>query len=172
MPKWVAWLQQVRRLSVLENETKETFIVSLTGAGIDVKREVDASKLALVMSVIMGSEPLAEVAFRVPQVDGSFGPAKISLREFLDDTKATRKPDQIAAIGHYMAVYEGKNTFSRDDIKARFQSAREPLPSNFPRDFSTAIGKGMIAEDHVKAGQYYVTKTGVQAVERRSGAQN
>ncbi|MGC4025216.1 MAG: hypothetical protein QM744_08730 [Mesorhizobium sp.] len=97
---------------------------------------------------------------------------EVSLREFLDDAKATTKPDQIVAIGQYMAVQEGKDTFSRDDIKARFQSARERLPSNFPRDFSTAIGKGMIAEDHAKSGQYYVTKTGAQAVERRFGAQN
>lgn len=154
------------------NESQETFTVSLTGAGIDIRREVSASKLALVMSIIMGNDPPQGATFRESNINGSAGPTRVSLREFLDDAKATTKPDQIVAIGHYIAVHDGKDTFSRDDIKARFQSARERLPSNFPRDFNTAIGKGMIAEDHAKSGQYYVTKTGAQAVERHFGAQN
>jgi len=70
-----------------------------------------------------------------------------------------------------MEKHEGKETFVREDIKARFQSARERLPANFPRDFSVAIGKGLIAEDHTNGGYYYVTKKGVQAVERQFEAQ-
>lgn len=154
-----------------ENESQEAFTVSITGAGIEIRRKVNASKLALVMSIIMGNDPPEGVTFREPNVSGPAGPARVSLREFLDSAKATTKPDQIVAIGHYMALHEGKDAFSRDDIKARFQSARERPPSNFPRDFSTAISKGMIAEDHSMSGQYYVTKTGAQAVERQFGAQ-
>jgi hypothetical protein len=156
---------------VLEKESQETFTVSLTGTGVDIKRQVGADKLALVLRVIMGNAASEEVAPSVPHVDGPTRPAKVSLREFLEEVMAKTKPDQIVAIAHYMAVYEGIDTFSRDDIRARFQSAREKLPSNFPRDFSTAIEKGVIAEDHAKAGQYYVTKTGEHAVERRFGAQ-
>ncbi len=120
----------------------------------------------------MGSNPLGGQTIQEPKLSGSAEPAKVSLREFLDDSKATTKPDQIVTIGHYMAVHEGKDTFSRDEIKVRFQAARERLPANMPRDFSTAISKGMIAQDHAKSGQYYVTKKGVQALERRFGAQN
>ncbi|TIN27660.1 hypothetical protein [Mesorhizobium sp.] len=119
----------------------------------------------------MGNDPSEGVTSQTHNVGGPAGPARVSLREFLDEARAATKPDQIVAIGHYMALHGRKDTFSRDDIKAHFQSARERLPSNFPRDFSTAISKGMIAEDHAKTGQYYVTKTGVQAVERRFGAQ-
>lgn len=154
------------------NESQETFTVSLMGSGIDIKREVSANKLALIMNIIMGNDPSEAMSFQTPNVGAPAKPARVSLREFLDGAKATTKPDQIVAIGHYMAVYEDKDTFLREDIKARFQSARERLPSNFPRDFSTAIGKGMIAEDHAKRGQYYVTKTGAQAVEQRFGAQD
>lgn len=150
---------------------QETFTVSLTGAGIDIRREVNASKLALVMNIIMNSESSDNNVSQANSVTGSAGLERVSLREFLDDSMATTKPDQIVAIGHYMTVYESKDTFTREDIKARFQSARERQPSNFPRDFSTAIVKGMVAEDHAKKGQYYVTKTGVRAVERRFGAQ-
>jgi hypothetical protein len=148
---------------------KETFTVSLTGSGIDVKREVSIDRLPLVMSVIMGNCLPDGMTLQALNSGGPNGPAKLSLREFLDNAKATTKPDQIVAIGRYMAVHEGKDTFSRHDIKARFQSARERLPSNFPRDFSNAVSKGVIAEDHANAGQYYVTKTGVQAVERSFG---
>lgn len=158
--------------AVPSNPSPETFTISVTGAGINIKREVSANRLALVLSVVMGSDLSEAVDFPSPSIGGPARPAKLSLREFLDNARATTKSDQIVAIGHYMAIHEGKDTFSRDDIKARFQSARERLPSNFPRDFSTAIGKGTIAEDHAKADQYYVTKTGAQAVERRFGAQN
>jgi hypothetical protein len=156
---------------VPDDSTQEVFTVTLTGAGIDIKREVSANKLALVMSVIMGSDRPEGESSRPADVGESAGSVKVSLREFLDDAKATTKPDQIVTIGHYIAVHEGNDTFSRDDIKARFQSARERLPSNFPRDFNVAISKAMVAEDHLKAGRYYVTKTGVQAIERRFGAQ-
>jgi hypothetical protein len=155
-----------------ENQAPESFTVSLAGAGIDIKREVSASQLAVIMSVIMGNDAADGTLSHAEIASGPARVANVSLREFLYDAKAATKPDQIVAIGHYMAVHEGKDTFSRDDIKARFQSARERLPSNFPRDFSTAIGKGMIAEDHAKGGQYYVTKTGARAVERRFGAQS
>jgi hypothetical protein len=155
---------------VPENQSQETFTISLSGSGIDIKREVSANKLAAVMSVIMGPDTPEASPARAPVDGGSAGLTKLSLREFLDSVKATTKPDQIVAIGQYMAAHERKDTFSRDDIKVRFQSARERLPSNFPRDFSTAIGKGLIAEDHAKTGQYYVTSKGMQAVETRFGA--
>lgn len=154
-----------------EDQVVETFTVSLKGAGIDVSREVSVSRLAIVMSVIMGNDPPYEPIAGVHASGGTKSLVKISLREFLDEARAATKPDQIVAIGHYMAVHEAKDTFSRDDIKARFQSARERLPSNFPRDFGAAISKAMIAEDHARAGHYYVTKTGVQAVEKRFGLQ-
>jgi hypothetical protein len=153
------------------NESDETFTVSVTGAGVDIKREVSVARLTLIMSVVMGSDPPQGGVLQGPSASESSKSTKVSLREFLDETKAATKPDQIVAIGHYISAHEGKDTFSRDDIKARFQSARERLPANFPRDFNTAISKAMIAEDHLKAGQYYVTKKGLQAVERRFGAQ-
>lgn len=151
-----------------EQQTAEMFTVSLKGTGVVIEREVNAAQLALIMSVLMGGDASGPISEEKPRAIG--GSVKVSLREFLDDAKAITKPDQIVAIGHYMALQESRETFSREDIKARFQSAREKLPANFPRDFNAAIAKAMIAEDHAKRGQYYVTKTGVQAVERRFGS--
>lgn len=151
-------------------EAEETFSVTVVGAGISIQRDVSAAKVAVLMSVIMGPET-ADLPVEVTSPSPQGAPVRMSLREFLDDAKAATKPDQIVAIGHYLAIHESKDTFSREDIKSKFQSAREPLPSNFPRDFNTAIGKGLIAEDHAKAGTYYVTRTGALAVEKRFGTQ-
>ncbi|WNJ92924.1 hypothetical protein [Bosea sp. 685] len=148
------------------------FSITLTGPGISIEREVSANKVAAIMGIIIGSSPSEAVITSTSNIGGIAKPEKVSLREFLDEAKAITKPDQIVAIGHYMAVHEGKDIFSREDIKARFQSARERLPSNFPRDFNVAISKAMIADDHLKSGHYYVTKTGIQAVERHFGAKN
>jgi hypothetical protein len=165
------WTQALENGDIMPQEPgQETFTVSITGSGVEFKREVDANRLALILTVVMGGELYdPSISSRV-NIHMRAEPAKISLREFLNEVKATTKPDQIVAIGQYMASHEGKETFSRDEIKSRFQSAREPLPANFPRDFGAAIGKGMIAEDHAAAGQYYVTKTGAEVVSRQFGA--
>lgn len=156
-----------------EDQGTEEFIVALSGVGIDIKRAITPEKAAVIMNVIMGVESIVgENDLGASRPTRAAGAAKTSLREFLDDVKAMKKPDQVVAIGHYIGMYEGHATFTRDNIKARFAAAREPMPSNFPRDFATAIKAGMIAEDHKQAGHYYVTKTGIHAVERRFGSQN
>lgn len=91
----------------------------------------------------------------------------LSLREFLDDSGATRKPEQILAIGKYATRYEGQQDFSREDIKRRFRSAGEPPPGNFPRDFAWTIKVGWIAEDSQNAGQYYITNRGEEAIQSK-----
>ena len=91
----------------------------------------------------------------------------VALREYLDQVGASQKSPQIVAIAHYLVSHEGKATFTRDDVKSRFAAAKEPMPTNFPRDFGASIKSGMIAEAHQRPGEYYVTKTGIQFIERR-----
>ena len=59
---------------------------------------------------------------------------------------------------------EGQADFSRDDIRSRFITAREPTPGNFPRDFAVALKNGWIAEVHGKKNRFYVTAKGAQAI--------
>ena len=154
-----------------DDEGSEQFALTLTGKGIEIKREISQHQLAAIMSVLMGGGlTIDNTSTASPGVQIE-PPVKISLREYLDQVKASRKPDQIVAIGHYISLHEGQPTFSRDDIKAHFAVAREPMPSNFPRDFGVAIKAGMIAEAHQKAGHYYVTKTGIQSINRHFGAE-
>lgn len=87
----------------------------------------------------------------------------------MTEVQAQTKPDQIVAIGHYLIEHDGQSNFSKDEIKARFVAAKEPMPANFPRDFSVAIKAGMIDEVHGERGRFHVTRTGQQAVESRFG---
>jgi hypothetical protein len=59
---------------------------------------------------------------------------------------------------------EGQADFSRDDIRSRFITAREPAPGNFGRDFGSALKNGWIAEVHGKKNRYYVTAKGAQTI--------
>jgi len=88
----------------------------------------------------------------------------LSLREYLDKIGASKKPDQITTIAHYICDYERQDDFSRDDIRSRFLTARESPPGNFGRDFAVALKNGWIAEVHGKRNRFYVTAKGAQAI--------
>jgi hypothetical protein len=145
----------------------EEFDLKLSGDGISIEKKIDRQTAAAVMAAVLGVRPTSTIPSQAGGV-GARHPSEeqLSLREFLDEVKAVRKPDQIVAIGHYICHQEGQPNFSRDDVKARFSTAKEPMPANFPRDFGQAIKAGLIAEAHQQAGRFYVTKTGTQAVKR------
>ena len=108
----------------------DEFHLTISGRGINVDRLIDGQTLAAVMALVMGAE---KPVTRAPVATGESSPSaagavvQTSLREFLDEVNANRKPDQIATIGHYIAQFEGQEEFSRDDVKARFSVAREPM---------------------------------------------
>ncbi len=148
---------------------EEEFDLRISGGGINVERKIDSNTLATVMAAIMGAQGASgEAILRLNDTDVKPKQPNIrmSLREFLDDVQATRKPDQIVAIGHFISHFEERPDFSRDEVRARFSVAKEPMPANFPRDFGLAVKAGMLAEVHQKQGQFYVTRTGISAVER------
>jgi len=95
------------------------------------------------------------------------GGRRTSLREFLEETQATRNPDKITAIAEYLALHEEVELFTRDDIKGRYRSAGEAAPANFPRDFAWALRNGWVAEDSKSPGSFYVTSKGRTAVENK-----
>lgn len=149
-----------------ENPAEE-FELKLSGDGINIDKKIDRQTAAEVMAAVLGvrAAPIGS-----GQTHNARSPneseEQMSLREFLDEVKAIRKPDQIVAIGHYICHQEGQSNFSRDDVKTRFSTAKEPMPANFARDFGLAMKAGMVAEAHQQAGRFYVTKTGIQAIER------
>ena len=148
----------------------DEFQLTISGRGVNVDRLIDGQTLAAVMAFVMGADTPATrgpVATGDSSASADGAVVQTSLREFLDEVHAKRKPDQIVTIGYYITEFEGQKDFSRDEVKARFSIAREPMPANFPRDFGLAEKSGMLAKVHGKEGRYYITKTGLGAINNK-----
>lgn len=151
----------------MSDETPNMFSLRLVGEGINVEKQIDQRAALQVLHVVMGG---GTPTITSPLTSGLKGEARsadgvtLSLREYLDKIGASKKPDQITTIAHYVSQHEGQGDFSRDDIRSRFLTAREPLPRNFGRDFAVALKNGWIAEVHGKKNRFYVTAKGTQAI--------
>jgi hypothetical protein len=167
-----------RRMAVDTNINEEHFTVSIKGDGVTVEKSVPAHVARQMISLIMGGtvsyEPLPREEAPIFTNDAAGlahssrpGSRRTSLREFLEETQATRHPDKITAIAQYLALHEKADLFTRDEIKGRYRSAGEAAPANFPRDFGWAVRNGWIAEDSKSSGSFYVTSKGRAAVENK-----
>ena len=148
----------------------DVFRLTISGKGVDVDRSIDGQTLAKIMAFLLGADasvPARPGSSSAPLSSTGGAPVPPSLREFLDGVEAKRKSDQIVAIGHYITQFEGQAHFSREEVKVRFSNAREPMPANFPRDFAAAERTGRLAKVHGREGKYYVTKTGLVAIENK-----
>lgn len=160
------------------NIDAQKFMVSIKGDGVTIEKTVPEDVARQLITLIMGGAALYEPVSRRETLvstngtDGSSHPPRpggrrTSLREFLEETQATRNPDKITAIAEYLVRHEEVELFTRDEIKGRYRSAGEAPPANFPRDFAWAVRNGWIAEDSKSSGSYYVTSKGRAAVENK-----
>ena len=148
---------------------EEEFNLKISGEGINVERKIDSGTLTTIMAAVIGAQRFDSPASLDPtnaDVTPPLQQPSMALREYLDKVEATRKPDQIVAIGHFISHYEAQPHFSQDEVRSHFSIAREPMPKNFSRDFGLTVKAGMIAKVYQKPGFFYVTKTGISAVER------
>src|ERR1700730_764236 len=159
--------------------SEELYAVSIEGNGITIQKSVPAHIARQMINVIMGGaivdEPVSRHDAAVSTNDASLGTGHVppvggrrtSLREFLDESQASRNPDKITAIAEYLLVHEAIELFTRDDIKGRYRAAGEAAPANFPRDFTWAVKNGWVAEDPKSQGSFYVTQKGRNAIENK-----
>ena len=150
-------------------KTEEKFSLKISGNGINIERQIDNKTVAAILSLAIGSQKSDDITMPIQRkfdVTDPLAETPTSLREYLDEVGASRKPDQIVAIGHFISRYENRSDFSRDEIRSQFSIAREPMPKNFSRDLNLAIKAGMLAKVHQKPGYFYVTKAGISAIER------
>jgi hypothetical protein len=150
----------------MSEEAQKMFSLRLSGEGINIEQQIEQRVALMVVQVVMGGGAAAiapHTAGAKPDARSSDG-VSLSLREHLDKIGASKKPEQIVTIAHYVCEIEGQADFSRDDIRSRFIIAREPPPGNFGRDFVVALKNGWIAEVHGKRNRYYVTAKGAQAI--------
>ena len=152
-----------------DEEIRNSYKLSISGAGVAVDREIDQQTALAVLQLVMGGSPQTGAVGSPTQASERtvIDSRRLSLREVLEESSAKTIPEKIVTIGIFLRDHEGKATFSRDDNKGRFKSAGEPAPANYPRDFAKAIRAGWVAEDHQNAGEYYVTRRGDEVFARR-----
>jgi hypothetical protein len=148
----------------MSEETPKSFSLRLSGDGINIEQEIDQRTALQIVQVVMGGGGPATAPMIGPASARSAEAVTLSLREYLDKIGASKKPDQITTIAQFVCEIEGQGDFSREDIRSRFITAREPPPGNFGRDFAAAERNGWIAEVHGKKSRYYVTAKGAQAI--------
>jgi len=150
----------------MSEEAPKMFSLRLSGEGINIEQQIEQRLALQVVHVVMGGgAPLASPSSAAASAESrSADRVSLSLREYLDKIGASKKPEQITTIAHYICEIEGQADFSRDDIRSRFITAREPPPGNFGRDFAVALRNGWIAEVHGKKSRFYVTAKGTQAI--------
>jgi hypothetical protein len=150
---------------------EELYTVSIKGNGIAVEKSVSAQVARQVINAVMGgavSESASGPAKHAEAASGTYPEVRrTSLREFIEESQARRNPDKITTIAQYLLEIEGKELFTRDDIRGRFRSAGEAAPANFPRDFAWAVKNSWIAEDTKSPNLFYVTQTGRNAIANR-----
>jgi hypothetical protein len=158
-----------------EVEEQLPYALSLKGDGLSLDRKVNETTARSIMNLVLGGvasfpKQLSErgspiSAPRAALTEHDERP--MSLREYLDDVEAKRNPDKIVSIAEFLSSREGQHDFTSEDLKGRFRTAGEAPPGNFSRDFAWTVQNGWIAEDAQKAGVYYVTQRGKQAIEQK-----
>jgi hypothetical protein len=94
--------------------------------------------------------------------DQSTSAKKLSLVELVKDKEPKTNPERIALFAYYREHIEGQPHFERDDLRPYFVKARIAQPTNYDRDFVSAVSQGWIHED---GSDSYLTNSGTQAVE-------
>jgi len=162
------------------NATEETtpgYRLTLKGDGITVERDISEAMAKDIIAMILGGclylgspilpPPTGRTAIpqqnHSKQQNGSSSPKK-SLREYMNEVGATKNPQKILVIAHYLVSFMGKELFSIADIKPQFKVASEPIPANLNRDFQVLSQNGWIAPDHEERKMYFITQTGLDAL--------
>jgi hypothetical protein len=151
------------------DESDKDFALKLVGEGISIDKKVSRQVAMAVVAAVLGGRAAAAPAELAEAHAQRRTLPGLSPREFLTESRASNNAEQITALGHYLCHHEGKENFSKGEIKEGFRRAHEVIPKNLPRDVGTAIKSGWIHEAPGLAGRYYVTNTGIQLVEAKFG---
>jgi hypothetical protein len=146
------------------------FTIKVTGTGLELDRTI-SQELAnkIVMFVLSGGKKDDDLGDDQDSREPTPGAAKntslgkVSLREYINTHNATKIPQQIVAIGVHCQTKTKSDVFTREALEKGFKEGKVGKPGNLPRDISTAIARGWIAEAD-EADQYYVTGTGESAL--------
>lgn len=143
--------------------------IKLTGPGLALDKEL-SEELANRITVLVlsgGKSDQQPTGGKGGSGSGAASATTIggkSIREYLFASTATKIPQQMTVIGHYLLeAQQGKENFTLAELKKGFGDAKESVPANPTRDIASAIRRGWIAQR--EKDSYYVTGTGMQAIE-------
>lgn len=150
--------------------------VTVKGPGISITRPVDEATMSGIIGLLFGAAPAAPVARgggasgggQITPTSGqqsSKWRADLTLGEFIDLTGPTTFPHKICAAGYYLMKLQGRQSFSRDDVRTALVNAHEDMPSNFARDWNAAASSNLIAQKPGESGLFIVPRTGRTAVD-------
>lgn len=162
----------------MTESTGQTYAFSLQGPGVNVELQIeDQERVAQVLAAALGSvrsyyagrgsastpEGQDPSESATPFAERT-SPPRLSLREILDESQASRIAEKITAIGQYLHDHEKKEDFGLDEIRAGLLNAREQMPKNLPRDLQSVARKGWIGEVPGKRGRFFVTSRGQRTI--------
>jgi hypothetical protein len=162
------------RAQVADEPTAEqTYKLQLSGNGLSMDRQVtQAQAFSVVAAVMGGQQGVAGTGLPATGTGGSppfAGPAGrpgVTIGEFVSEAGAGSQAEKIVTIAAYLMRNQGRETFTKDDVRGAFKDAGEPTPGNFHRDFQKAVAdKKWIAKHQGSSSDFYVTNTGFKAVD-------
>lgn len=160
----------------IEKEANSGYRLTLKGNGITVERDISEVLAKDIIAMILEgntlqaspkspiSSPAIPQQNYSQQQNHSNAPRK-SLREYFNEVGAKKNPQKILVIAGYLVKFMGKEIFSIADIKPQFKVANEPIPANLTRDFQIVSQNGWIAPDHAERKMFFITKTGLDALD-------
>lgn len=151
----------------------QPYSVRVSGPGLEMTKSVDQHVALNVLNVVMGGTPSASAG--VTQVRGTSGQGngpKVTVGEFLASLTLKNNQDRIAGIALYLREYQDRDRVTRDELSSWFQRAGEAAPKNLNRDLRSAVKSKLVAEDHERAGEFFVTATGESRVRQASARES
>lgn len=157
----------------VETRSTEFSKLSIQGAGLKFERDIpDAVVLRILKLVLTGGGQIDDSPVAEDRADNGTGARREALAEFYRRVAPKKNPQRLTVIAAYLQSRLGRSSFTHDDLRSQFRHVGESAPANLPRDFRDAIAEGWIAEDHDAPGQFYVTQSGLDAVDAAFSAED
>jgi hypothetical protein len=142
--------------------------IKIQGEGITFEDTISKALVPQIISLCMATQkkdenPLEGFFFKSPSEVKKAIPEGVV--EYTKRHNAKSNFEKILSFAGYIKDIQSKEIFYSNEIKSLFRDAREILPANFTRDFNTVIGNGWIHKDNENPDAYYITQTGLNALE-------
>jgi hypothetical protein len=152
-----------------------TIQLEITGEGMNVDKTITLTQAGKIIA-FLGSEetPIGPTdEYRAPGAqlldEVISPPQRQSLRELIDNAKATTFPQKIVVLGNYVAGSNPETVFTAESVKSLFVKTRDNIPTHFSRDLQAAVKSGQIEELPDKKDTYFVTRAGEEILQSGFG---